>query len=229
MSDKSLTLIIPDAHEDVSTLEDIEKRFVPSVDRVVMLGDFFDTFHQHRVTETCKWILDHIDNPKFTFLLGNHDCQYAFGSQGFRCSGFQQPTLEAVRMLIPREVWKKFHLFTRVGEYLCSHAGFVEQSLEYAKPEVEVRIIEEALSGKFPHLFEPGYSRGGSKPVGGPTWLDWKYEFTPVEGVPQIVGHTKGQGVRIKVSDSGEASYCLDTALGHVIATDGKDLEILTV
>ena len=89
--------------------------------------------------------------------------------------------------------------------------------------------LDLAFNGDFHAMWSPGIARSGYAPVGGPTWLDWNQEFKATE-VPQIVGHTIATKVRTKVhKPSGETSYCLDTALRHVMWTDGEDVEIVTL
>ncbi len=68
---------------------------------------------------------------------------------------------------------------------------------------------------------DAGLSRGGAQPVGGITWLDWRYEFDPIPDLNQIVGHTESHIPQSKNTDSSE-NYCLDTRNAHIgILEDG--------
>src|SRR3990167_4271598 len=89
----SRTLIVPDVHEQIPKLWNIGETLMPQASRVVMLGDFFDTFWPEGRQQDCaEWLKQHLHDPKFDILLGNHDCHYAFGNRAFRCSGYSTLT-----------------------------------------------------------------------------------------------------------------------------------------
>ena len=225
---KSRTLCVPDVHEDLDTLERIERLYFGEADRIVMMGDHFDTFGQRRAKEVCQWILDHMDDPRIEWLLGNHDCSYFFHHNDFRCSGYHPMTQTTIDDMLPMEVRRRFKLCTRDGKFLISHAGFTKSNLAIADDQQPA--LDAAAAGKFHSAFNVGASRGGYAASGGPTWLDWNYEFDALEQA-QIVGHTKAKEVRTRVHEpSGSISYCIDTVLRHVLfISDGKDVEIVTL
>lgn len=229
------TLIVPDVHEDIDTLEALAANQMAEADRVVMLGDFFDSFKPRHSARIATWLRIHLSDPKFTILWGNHDISYAFGGR-YRCSGYDWHTQHAANRL-DREDWMKFKVFTRVGAFLCSHAGFTEDNIHMADDAYCQLQVEKAFTGASSELFAAGMSRGGSEKVGGPLWLDWNYEFkaTPFA---QIVGHTyEPGGPRVKVYKEvieerldGEplqtkevTSYCLDNGLHQVMWIDEED------
>ena len=225
------TLIVPDVHERMSQLTRILSQHLDQASRVVFLGDWFDTFAPYnidRITAVCKFIVDSAEvlrdmsgrGVPVTHLLGNHDCHYAFADQKFQCSGYAARTKMAVDALIPVDVWRKFHVFTKVGPYTVSHAGFCEHTLQYARPEIEREAIETALAGGFDLIFGAGHARGGWLPFGGPTWLDWDYEFSHIPDVPQIVGHTPHRKVQSKGEKGQLQSWDLDTHSKHIAWVD---------
>lgn len=230
------TLIVPDIHERMERLGEALRDRLPEADRVVFLGDWFDAFGLvalDRVRAACLFINANIDGLELgdaregtqkivpaTFLFGNHDCHYFFSNRGFRCSGYNWDKQAVIDEAIDPLAVRKFRIFTRVGPYLVSHAGFHEATLQYARPEVEEQAIKDALNGGFDPLFGAGVARGGALRIGGPTWLDWNAEFEHIEGVPQIVGHTNGSAVRTKGEGSQHKSWCLDAALHYVAWVD---------
>lgn len=228
------TLIFPDVHERLWALAKFQER-AEKVDRCVLLGDWLDTFNaysEERVASVCQFIADNIEiQPMWDWLLGNHDCHYAFAHNAFKCSGYNPRTQRIVDHLVPKETWGRFKLFTRVGPYLVSHAGFNEATLQYAKPEVGKEAIASAMRGEFDSIFSAGKARGGWVPIGGPTWQDWNYEFEHIGDCPQIVGHTQGDKVRSKGPDSQLQSWCIDTSSRHIAIVDedtGKvEIELL--
>ena len=225
------TLIIPDIHEDMSKLRHIEEVFIPQADRVIMLGDFWDSFDMRSPTHLItKWVKDHIHDDKYEFCWGNHDAQYGFRHPAFKCSGYrpQTDTLLSAEMTLAE--WRKFKVYTKVGNFVVSHAGFHPKTIDLMADDEVDAALDLAFTGAFHRMWNAGTEVGG-RGIGGPTWLRWEgdYErFIPLE-FPQIVGHTIGRAVRTKAHENGTISYCLDTKLDYVMWTDGKDVEIVRV
>lgn len=218
------TLIIPDVHEQIEKLEAIEKELVPLADRVVMLGDFFDSFGPRHSARIATWLRNHLD--EYDICWGNHDISYAFGGN-FRCSGYDWHTQDAANRLHKSDWWK-LKVFTRVGKFLVSHAGFHPKTISMATDEAVARAIDHGFKGIQDPMWGAGASRGGRNLRGGPVWLDWNEEFEAFD-TPQIVGHTFSteHKVRHKVYNPDKilgpeppTSYCLDTGLNHVMWVD---------
>ena len=219
------TLIIPDVHERYDTLLSL-RPLMDQATRVVMLGDFWDTYTPYgKAKVMAEWVKAHVHDPKFDILYGNHDCHYAFTNGMFMCTGFKHQTHQAIHNVMETDDWSQFQLYVKVGKYVVSHAGFHPKTTKLMEQASDA--IDLAFAGEFHPLWSAGFARGGSQPVGGPTWLDWKEEFTPIEGMPQIVGHTHGPDVRFKSVPDGERSYCLDTGLKHVMWTDGDKVDVV--
>ncbi len=226
------TLIIPDPHERLGA---VQEALLAKHDRVVFLGDWFDTFKpwdEERIYSICSFIKHNVEHlPNATWLIGNHDVHYACPTEHYCCSGFKPESKRIIRDMLKPDVWMQFKVFTTVGPYTVSHAGFREETLQYAKPEVcELawkRVINEGI---YDALFGAGQGRGGRHPYGGPTWLDWNYEFYHMDTVPQIVGHTADSQPRAKgphaLSVTTLSSHCIDTHSKHYALVDEDSGEI---
>ena len=119
------TLIVPDVHENIKKLEEIYYTHMAGADQVVMLGDFWDTFSPYKqAQEAAEWVRAHIHDDKFTFCWGNHDCHYAFEHRAFRCSGYSPFAHQFIGEVLTEVDWRRFKVFTTVGKFLASHAGF---------------------------------------------------------------------------------------------------------
>ena len=92
---------------------------------------------------------------------------------------------------------------------------------EIIKPATDEALIDASNNISNPWL-EPGFFRRGRQPVGGIIWLDWIYEFEPIQNLNQIVGHTELMRPAKKIKKNSR-NYCLDTKNVHIgILEDGK-------
>lgn len=226
------TLVIPDVHENVWAIKALEDE-INKAERIVFLGDFFDTFNpDKKVAEMIALVKSLLLDERCTVLLGNHDCHYYFPNHAFCCSGYRPATREAVQAQITKDEIRKIRIWTKVGPYVVSHAGFHEDTLPMMKEEIHKEAMELGIAGTRVHpLFAAGRARGGPAKVGGPTWCDWNHEFEPIEGLPQIVGHTVGRVVRQAGVGDDLPSYCLDTNQRTAAWVDEEtgDVEIVDI
>lgn len=227
-------LVIPDVHQDVAWVRRVlAQEAMQSWDRVVFLGDYFDTRTPLKmrtgVDATCAYLekLRHELGDRAVFLLGNHDIQYLeakpacdqhrkLRQQFYKCGpAYSQSAAKKVAKGLSKEFWAATRLFVSVNGWLLSHAGVasalwplagtVEESLTTLERECRVAL---ATMKRGPHpLLEAGVVRGGDAPVGGITWQDWDDEFKDTLPLPQLVGHTRADRARQK-----GRSWCLDGA-----------------
>lgn len=217
------TLIIPDVHERIEVLKKLEPS-MEEADRVVFLGDFWDTFSKDKQAETvAKWLKPRLYDSKYTALWGNHDAHYAFKHPMFRCSGYSTITQAILDAEFTAKDWRRFKPFTRVSKFLVSHAGFRPETKSLMNDAREA--ISLAFSGEFHPFWMPGWTAGGPAKFGGPTWLRW-WELEDI-GHPQIVGHTPLKQTETKE----DGSINLDTHSKHVawVDEDSGEVEIETL
>lgn len=220
----SRTIIVPDVHENIPQLDKLLAH-AGRADLTVFLGDWFDRFNRSSETTraTIGWLLGNIARPDFTFLWGNHDLPYAFPNRHeLMCSGHAYAT--GVLLDTHPQIWEPFLLLTQCGNILISHAGI--HASVFRHPSDAVKEGERAMARlRNRHHVEPaiaaGRSRGGNQRVGGCTWLDWESEFEPIEGVRQIVGHSRGAAPRWKGN-----SVCIDTDLRFYAVIENDKIEV---
>ena len=226
-----MTLVVPDVHERLDRLAIIMSRIAPRADRVVFLGDFFDTFDKYdeaRVVDACAFINNAVNDERHDVLLGNHDVHYYFSHPNLKCSGYDERKTVIIKALIEPATIHKMQLYTIVGPYTVSHAGFTKGTIGYASTPSERMAIEVGLAGSYDPIFGAGRARGGSLQFGGPTWLDWSDEFVCVPGTPQIVGHTYLPRPASKQLNGEEfRSWNIDTALRYVAMVNEDNGEVL--
>lgn len=222
------TLVVGDVHLRLEQVKVILDRF-SNVDRRVFVGDLFDDFDDsvERTIEVAEYARDVLASDVNTHILwGNHDIQYAIPfREGLLCSGWAPGKAFALKDAAFQPLWDKFEPFTRVEQFLVTHAGVHGSFIKGFEDAVDARLQElwretvAALEQQQVHpLLRAGATRGGGNAVGGITWLDWNREFEPVSGLSQIVGHTPDDRVRLK-EDKAKTSqnWNVDTYLKQVV------------
>lgn len=242
-------LVIPDVHQDIRWVERILERDT-DWDRVVFLGDYFDSrlparFHAS-LSATCEFLdkLRRVLGSRVTFLLGNHDIQYLEARPAclsfrtprrlrYKCgAAFSHSAAKAIAKELSPEFWDGARLAVSVNGWLLSHAGVAPAHWpEYPAPAESLAAFEVACTTALATLrtashplLQAGEVRGGDAPVGGVTWLDWDDEFSDALPLPQLVGHTaSGEGARQK-----GRSWCLDgmQSTYGVLTGDGLKVEV---
>ena len=200
-------LVLPDVHQKFEQAEDIIAKYGTECQSIVFLGDYVDSYE---LTESLdlhlaiRWLANSVKDPRRVHLLGNHDVAYFYPGPDTFCSGWsperQQIFDESFGPSGPSKVLEKLHLAASAGPWLLSHAGFTGRQLRDVGMNVLLGWAENArtaLESNTPNpLTACGRVRGGKAHHGGLFWLDWDYEFAPLPGIHQLVGHTKAAVVR---------------------------------
>lgn len=189
------TVVVGDLHGQWEIVDEVLSWDLPTV----FVGDYLDSYtrtpqDQIRTLET---VLDAVeeDPERVTGLFGNHELSYMY--QHMRCSGWKPEIQEYVDTKRDR-IELLLQPYVRTEGFLISHAGVSQKMLD----AFDETIDEYLDKGQFQDI---GRARGGRSPVGGLYWCDWNWEFIPLEDTPQIVGHTRGNGIR-----ETKGSYCID-------------------
>lgn len=227
-------LILPDIHNRWKIADSIINRH-PEVDKIISLGDIFDDFGDSPkiAQQTAQALSRWLDNPKFVWVLGNHDSGYLYGGSknpAFYCQGFTVSKQKKIKEILGDKIHNN-QLFYWTGEdkndpngFLLSHAGLHPDHLPYSNPNIPFNIIkwlekeskeatEKAKIGVMSWIFAAGFSRGGRARLGGLTWMDYS-EFEPIPGINQIFGHTSDRFPRNIITPDSE-NWCIDTHLNH--------------
>lgn len=182
------TIVVGDIHGRTEIVEEVLKWDVPTV----FVGDYVDSFT--RSIKDQIWCLLEVmtaieTRDDVVGLLGNHELSYI--EPGQQCSGFKAATSAHLLHMESRmrRVLKEYHW---VGDYLITHAGISNHTVPVEYRDRGVEGIKEFLEDpSFHHTkYTVGRARGGFSKFPGPFWCDWWDEFEPIDGVPQIVGHS---------------------------------------
>ena len=182
---------------------------------MVSLGDWFDSWtgDVKEAQATAQFLKN--QTKDWTLVIGNHDVSYGWGPG---CSGWTLAKHKAINSILSPEDWGRFVPSTKVGPYLCTHAG-VHRVFWDTFRDVQLGEVGKYLKGP---LWGAGWDRGGDQAHGGIVWCDWR-NLDPPNTIKQICGHTPAVEVRYK---HGKDVVCLDTSLRHYAIWDGKTLEI---
>lgn len=248
---KGRVLILPDWHQDLKFLHAcLELNF----DYVVFLGDDFDTFKEpdgvniSGFTQTCdtvNWLFDKYKDIG-CFLAGNHNLAYfatynkdyikTRPNEDYLCSGWTKKKATTFNKVINPAVMEGTELCCKVGDYIVSHAGFHWNHFNPMRSEIDnIKNLYNHWEqtkmefSRFPGhwIWDVGQCRGGHHSIGSPVWLDWHFEFQPLDGVKQIVGHTTRlvDYIRCKKNHLGLENYIVDNMQSAcMIWEDGKTI-----
>jgi hypothetical protein len=124
----------------------------------------------------------------------------------------------------------KLEMWYLAGSRLFTHAGLSQANAPASIIDLRSFMRNEtteawsALFSRKPHwIWGIGRARGGDAPCGGLLWCDWSHEFTPVQGLNQVLGHTPGHTFRVTRGPSSE-NWCIDltspTGITHILAIE---------
>ncbi len=204
------TLIVPDVHNHTAEAEEQVARY--PADRVIFLGDYFDSFGDSPevAADTARWLKDSLTRPERLHLWGNHDLWYRFPFNPQICwigSGFTPQKHAAISSILGDEDWARLRLVTFLDGIAFSHAGIAEDVFAHPvkglSPELVTDTCAEAMRDAEASLAHPVMGERGI------VWLRW-WEMEVLPEFSQVVGHTVDRALRIE-SRGERFNLCLDT------------------
>lgn len=242
---KNKILVVGDVHQDVATLKKIMNHEAPGM--TVCTGDWFDSRIYNTavdVTLTCDFLKEHILSDDFESLVGNHDLPYLYNNQYTICTGYSKAKDKYIKEALGdyRNILRHdLSWYIWVDDYLLTHAGlhayFLSTYQTVTNKELLSKWIREQgdqaeihlSSGSTHWLYRAGAARLGQQKYGGITWLDFKQEMEPIEGLKQIVGHTSHRHItaldqaKLDPDNVVADNLCVDTGLAeYLIILNGK-------
>ena len=203
------TLVVGDLHLKqpfVLPAIDALLAFDGEIGRVVFLGDACDDWGASEADELgamrryARWVAEHRgEGLAIDVLLGNHDFCYIRGKRG---PGSVMTIMRELRGILEDDL--QVRVACAVGPFVCSHAGltntWARRHMGEALPPEALAFAAEALAARLNEMLADSAnweafdscppSRGGWS-LPGPLWADLHDLLDdPLDGVPQIVGHT---------------------------------------
>ena len=239
--------------ESVKSILDAEKDYDEVVFLGDWVDSFYEPPKVAGFEQTCEYlkylVLEHPNKDKFVFLIGNHDLSYIYENKNFSpnpisktlkyyCSGFTISKARKFRRVFFDHGLKDDFFFThfkfahQTQGWTLSHAGISIKFFPYGY--TMDRFVNELLPDvwknfrnlEYNHneiISAAGYHRGGSHPVGGVIWHDWRAEFHPIlETGKQIVGHTTIKDPECIHMKTPLECWNLDTEKDYGVIIDGR-------
>jgi hypothetical protein len=240
ISKETKVLVIPDIHQNIGGFADLVLEAERDWEIVIFNGDYFDTFRTpdgaiiYGVGATCEWIRERFEEfgDRAIWHVGNHDVAYLASynknyintksNSDYFCSGWSKSKAKTFNKDIDPKWVESLKLCTQIGDdIVVSHAGFHTSHFKPFMSELDniQRLSDDWDKTKHHFMFEAGHwiwdvgaCRMGLSDVGSPVWLDWNYEFVPLDEVRQVVGHTtiNSKIKREKKNGIGLKNYCID-------------------
>lgn len=202
-------------------------------DKVIFLGDYFDTFANISSEEQNENFLNivkyckQVGNDKCILLLGNHDYHYINWSESY--SGKQQHAqmmfYTSLMSAIEDKLLKIVHVENNI---IFSHAGITEYWLtkvaKLENPE-DINTNKFRLNDLSWNCFI-GFSPYGNTISNSPIWVrPNSLQKDALKGYTQVVGHTHVKSITNFMSDNSDKIFlcdCLPQA--YLVIEDGEFL-----
>jgi len=192
-------------------------RMVDTVDKVVFLGDYFDTWVNEwpQQMDNARGIVQlKKDYPgKIDLCWGNHDISYLLHDH---CSGYQMEHDEEIIDFFKenKEFFKVVYMYDK---WLFSHAGVSKRWMEEAGLK-SIKSINKLFTEKGNWFRWRGPDVYGDNPNEGPLWIRPSSLIeNAIKGYKQVVGHTEQPDHPKAVSETNQFVFC-DTR-GHNFLT----------
>lgn len=179
----------------------------------IFVGDFIDSYEYS--TEDHKkcydLVLAAIDVGEAQACFGNHELSYLL-PEVHRCSGYTEERAMLMRHYADR-IRAAFTPYIFINKTtLVSHAGLcntIYRSFGLKEVDLPNTFANWWIDPSSP-MHWIGYARGGRRDVGGLFWCDYNQEFSPIPGLTQIFGHTRGASAVQREVLGSHTSYCID-------------------
>lgn len=218
------TIVVGDLHGQYNIAHNI-LRVTKGHYNIIFVGDYLDSFTHglDNQIKTLKLVLNaaRLESDRVIALMGNHERSYLFEE---RCSGWNQETQLMVNHIASDCIELLKEYYWMADDLLITHAGVSQDYVKY-NPTLTLKESVNLFLGSNERL-AVGKARGGTATAGGIYWCDFKFEFLPVDGLRQIFGHTRGNGIRNR-----NENYCIDCLedYGQYVLLVRKDFSIDTI
>jgi len=198
---KNKIIVLGDTHGREKWKEIVKQSF----DKVVFLGDYFDSF-DIPFQDQYKNFIDILEykkeNPnKVVLLLGNHDYHY-LSSVEEHYSGFQNGKLEITGVLERALDDELIQICYSCKDWIFSHAGItttwaINNNIDFDNLEKSINELFKTDKQAFKFTEGINYSNCGDDITQSPLWVRPRsLGQDKVSGVKQVVGHTHQEHIQ---------------------------------
>jgi hypothetical protein len=228
-------LVIPDVHLDLWTVEEILK--TEHFDRVIFLGDYFNSSFkfQNELGDNIKmatWLREKLRDPRFIFLLGNHEWAYRYPKLKHFCSKFTEHKSWVINSILLPSDWAKFKFVHYEDEILYSHSGvrgeFLNDILDdkpsYANEDSYLFYKAGSINQELEELLGSDSKLGLLNPKFYSFFVrNFVCKFRGTDKVSQIYGHRPYFYPLVERNKRGRFNVGLDTDLRYYMVIDNDE------
>lgn len=183
--------------------KDIVAKELESSDRVIFIGDYFDTHYDETPEQQLSNFNDIVafkkaNIDKVTLLIGNHDMHYLSGVNesysGFQY-GWSKNFNEALESALAEGLMQMCYVYDK---YVFTHAGVTNTWCVTHGVNRQPHLLEDSINelfktNKYAFYFQMGhnYSQSGDDVTQSPIWVRIPSLFADgVDGFTFVVGHS---------------------------------------
>jgi hypothetical protein len=213
-------IIVGDLHGNVNFYHRVKHQFPKR--NIILLGDLLDSF-LYGVEDQVKLltlVLNDIERGQVRCLKGNHELGYMYPDNAIHTGPWIQSGTMAHILTLRNKMFTHLEDFIYKDDILITHAGLSQgffRAFGMGADTVTTEWLEDMCSDLHGPMYSRSHARGGGSKYGGIFWCDWFWDFAPIDGLTQILGHTGVSAVLTK----GDHSYNIDCA-----STSGEVLDV---
>lgn len=216
-------IAIPDVHGMNKWKEIVVKE--EKTDKIVFIGDYWDSFDIPFIEQLNNFrdIIEYkkANDEKVILLIGNHDGYIYNGMNQSGISGYQRDKAIFIQqeMQINKDLFQMCHLYNNT---IFSHAGISPEwldrqglgSIENVSLPSICNFVNDLWKHKPIRFAFSGMDPYGDDTYQTPMWIRPKSLLRASEGfgetVNQVVGHTRGDSIRIETGFKDSKYYFID-------------------
>jgi len=190
-------IVVPDPHQTTHWRK--VRDHIDSVDKVIFLGDYFDTWknkwpHQiNNVSNIIKFKKDYPD--KVCLCWGNHETSYYLDE---KCSGYQHDRSFDIEEFL-RKHNELFEVCFIFDNWIFAHGGISKKWIEVCGIDSDINKINQLFKerpGYFRWVGPNGYGNNYNE---GPLWIrPIALAEVAIDNYNQCVGHTEVNSMNVK-------------------------------
>lgn len=228
-------LVIPDVHLDLWALKEILS--TECFDKVIFLGDYFNSSFKFQNElgeniEMATWLREKLNDPRFIFLMGNHEWAYRYPTLKHFCTKFTEHKSWVINSILQPSDWAKFKFVHYEDGILYSHSGvrggFIDNILKEKTSYTNKDAYLFYQAGLINNQLEELLGNDSKLTLLNPRFYsffvkNFVCKFRGTDKVSQVYGHRPHYYPLVDRKPSGNFDVGLDTNLRYYMVIDNDE------